>query len=127
MFCFKYSIIHRLLPLCILLSNAPSKGYLVSLHGTAAQRFWCWHYVIHGKSCNTLDLLVSLLCGMDGCIFSDLPCDQVPVYIAEIAPQEMRGGLGSLNEVLPCFPLPYYLVICFVNDNSFILQVRIRA
>ncbi|KAJ8443685.1 hypothetical protein Cgig2_019667 [Carnegiea gigantea] len=34
----KYSIVHRLLHLCILLSTAPSKGYLVSLHRTAAQR-----------------------------------------------------------------------------------------
>lgn len=29
---------------------------------------------------------------------SDL-CFQVPVYIAEIAPQTMRGALGSVNQV----------------------------
>jgi len=28
-------------------------------------------------------------------------CYQVPVYIAEISPQNMRGALGSVNQV--CF------------------------
>lgn len=30
---------------------------------------------------------------VSGCI------TKVPVYIAEIAPQNMRGGLGSVNQV----------------------------
>jgi hypothetical protein len=38
---------------------------------------------------------------------------QVPVYIAEIAPQDMRGSLGSVNQVGCAFEPFYSYCFCY--------------
>ena len=74
-------------------------GLLVSVYGKVVGGIWCGNNFLHG---NFASFFGKCAVGnyyetIDGSAFVDYP--QVPVYIAEIAPQNMRGSLGSVNQV----------------------------
>ncbi|KAJ9567132.1 hypothetical protein OSB04_003098 [Centaurea solstitialis] len=94
-------------------------GFIVSIHGKATRRIWCWDYILYGKSSFSSNvwsrqkLLVKTTLmepSLTICI------TKVPVYIAEIAPQNMRGGLGSVNQLSVTIGIMLsYLLGLFVN------------
>ena len=74
-------------------------GLLVSVYGKVVGGIWCGNNFLHG---NFASFFGKCAVGnyyetIDGSAFVDYP--QVPVYVAEIAPQNMRGSLGSVNQV----------------------------
>lgn len=87
-------------------------GCLILIHGKVVGRFRCRHYFLCGnlKCLAPVIVLVEAMnstacCNLLACYL------QVPVYIAEISPKNMRGVLGSINQVGFVLALHLYLVI----------------
>lgn len=90
-------------------------GLFVSLHGKTVGRIWCGYNILHGKHSGLDAVILNKESCLDRFILFvrfTIILVQVPVYIAEIAPQSLIGALGSVNQVwrMYCFTFTLHSV-----------------